>query len=83
MKKELIFKKLAALLKERGAVKVAVFGSYIKEKEHSGSDIDVVVEFSDRKSLLDLVKIQREVSESLGIKIDLLTEKSNQRYLSK
>lgn len=83
MKKELIFKKLAALLKERGAVKVAVFGSYIKEKEHSGSDIDVVVEFSDRKSLLGLVKIQREVSESLGIKIDLLTEKSNQRYLSK
>jgi hypothetical protein len=81
MNKEDIFKKLTSLLRKRGAVKIAVFGSYIKGKEHPDSDIDVIVEFSERKSLLDLVGIEQEVSELLGIKVDLLTEKSISPYL--
>jgi hypothetical protein len=81
MNKENIYKKLANLLKERGACKVSVFGSYITGKENSLSDIDVIVEFSDRKTLLDLVRIEREVSEALGIKVDLLTEKSISPYI--
>jgi predicted nucleotidyltransferase len=39
------------------------------------------VEFSERKSLLELVRIERELSEVLGIKVDLLTEKSISPYL--
>ena len=39
------------------------------------------MEFSGRKSLLELVKIERELSEVLGIKVDLLTEKSISPYL--
>ncbi len=81
MNKENIYKKLANLLKERGASKVAVFGSYLKDKENPGSDIDVIVEFIERKTLLDLVRIEREVSEALGIKVDLLTEKSISPYM--
>lgn len=81
MNKDNIYKKLVNLLKERGARKVSVFGSYITGKENSLSDIDVIVEFSDRKSLLDLVRIEREVSEALGIKVDLLTEKSISPYM--
>ena len=45
------------------------------------SDIDILVEFSERKSLLDLVRIERELSEALSIKVDLLTEKSISPYL--
>jgi hypothetical protein len=39
------------------------------------------VEFSERKSLPELVRIERELSEALGIKVDLLTEKSISPYL--
>jgi predicted nucleotidyltransferase len=81
MNKENIYRKLANLLKERGASKVAVFGSYVKDKENPASDIDVIVEFIERKTLLDLVRIEREVSEALGIKVDLLTEKSISPYM--
>jgi predicted nucleotidyltransferase len=81
MSKEKIFARLIQLLCERGAVKVAVFGSYIKGKNKPGSDIDVIVEFAERKSLLDLVGIEREVSKALGIKVDLLTEKSISPYM--
>lgn len=69
------------MLKERGATKVAVFGSYARREERVESDIDVIVEFSEKKSLLELVRIERELSEALGMKVDLLTEKSISPYL--
>jgi len=76
-----IFEKIARILKDRGARKIAVFGSYVRGEEKPESDIDIIVEFSGRKSLLELVRIERELSEVLGIKVDLLTEKSISPYL--
>jgi predicted nucleotidyltransferase len=81
MKRSELFQKIASLLKEYGAKKVAVFGSYIREEETKASDIDVIVEFSERKSLLEFVRIERELSEELGVKVDLLTEKFISPYL--
>ncbi len=81
MYKEEVFEKIASLLKSHGVRKVAVFGSYVRGEEKSESDIDIIVEFSERKSLLQLVRIERELSEELGIKVDLLTEKSISPYL--
>ncbi len=52
MNREEIFEKIARLLKNHGARKIVVFGSYVRGEEKHGSDIDVIVEFSDRKSLL-------------------------------
>ncbi|MBU1600207.1 nucleotidyltransferase domain-containing protein, partial [bacterium] len=45
------------------------------------SDLDLLVRFSKRKSLLDLVGIEMELTSELGIKVDLLTEKSISPYL--
>ena len=81
MNRAIILEKIAQALKERGATKVAIFGSYARREERPESDIDVIVEFSERKSLLEMVKIERELSETLGIKVDLLTEKSISPYL--
>lgn len=81
MLKEEIFDKIVQMLKNEGAKKIGVFGSYVRGEERPDSDIDVIVEFSDRKSLLELVRIERELSEELGIKVDLLTEKSISPYL--
>jgi len=81
MDREEIFAKITQLLKDQGARKVAVFGSYIRGEESHESDIDIIVEFSERKSLLELVRMERELSDVLGIKVDLLTEKSISPYL--
>jgi predicted nucleotidyltransferase len=81
MNKEEIFERIVQVLKNQGARKIAVFGSYIRGEEKPESDIDIIVEFSERKSLLQLVRIERELSEVLGIKVDLLTEKSISPYL--
>jgi hypothetical protein len=76
-----IYNKIVRFLKNQGAKKVAVFGSYVRGEEKPESDIDIIVEFSERKSLLKIVQIERELSEALGIKVDLLTEKSISPYL--
>ncbi|MEO0115666.1 MAG: nucleotidyltransferase family protein [candidate division WOR-3 bacterium] len=81
MNKNEIFEKITKLLKERGAKRIAIFGSYVRGEEKPGSDIDIIAEFSQTKSLLELVRIERELSEVLGIKVDLLTEKSISPYL--
>jgi predicted nucleotidyltransferase len=79
--KENLFKNIISLIKKHGAKKIAVFGSYARGEAKPKSDIDILVEFSERKSLLELVGIEQELSDTLGIKVDLLTEKSISPYL--
>ncbi|MCO5381369.1 MAG: hypothetical protein NHB15_04005 [Methanosarcina barkeri] len=43
--------------------------------------MDILVGFSNTKSLLTLVRIKRELSNFPGIKVDLLTEASISPYL--
>jgi hypothetical protein len=81
MDRKVLFDKIVQALKIQGARKVAVFGSFARGENTPGSDIDIIAEFSPRKSLLELVRIERELSEFIGIKVDLLTEKSISPYL--
>jgi predicted nucleotidyltransferase len=79
--REELFRKIASFLEKYGATKVAIFGSYVRAEERPESDIDILVEFAEQKSLLTLVNIELELSDYLGIKVDLLTEKSISPYL--
>ncbi len=81
MNRNAMFEQIIRSLKEEGATRVAIFGSYARGEERPGSDVDVIVEFSERKSLLHLVRIERELRERLGTKVELLTEKSISPYL--
>jgi predicted nucleotidyltransferase len=72
---------ISRVLNGEGAKKIAIFGSYARGEEKPESDIDVLVEFRQRKSLLELIRIERELSDALGVKVDLLTEKSISPYL--
>ncbi len=81
MSQEEIFKKIVQLLKSFSPLDLSVFGSYARDEEKSESDIDIIVDFSERKSLLEFMRIERELSEVLGIKVDLLTEKFISPYL--
>ncbi len=81
MNREKLFKEIVSILARYRVKKIAIFGSYARGEASPESDIDILVEFSERKSLLDLVGIEQELSETLGVKADLLTEKSISPYL--
>lgn len=68
-------------LEKEEADRIAIFGSYTRGEETQKSDIDILVNFSEPKSLLDIVRIERELSETIGIKVDLVTEKSLSPYI--
>lgn len=57
-----------------------IFGSYAKGSATEKSDIDLLVRFSKPKSLLNLVALERTLSEVLKKKVDLVTEKSLSPY---
>ena len=60
---------------------VGLFGSVSRGEETEKSDIDLLVKFAKRKSLLAVVKLERELSEALGKKVDLLTEAAISPYI--
>lgn len=61
-------------LRAEGAAYIAVFGSYVRDEETPTSDIDVLVRFDGRVSLLELARIERELGERLGRPVELVTE---------
>lgn len=56
--------------------KIGIFGSFARREETKESDIDILVKFRNTISLLDLVRIHRELSQILGREVDLVTEQS-------
>jgi predicted nucleotidyltransferase len=73
--------KLIKICRENDAVMLGVFGSVARGEDTSASDLDLMVKFSKRKSLLDIVRIEREISTELWKKEDLLTEAAISPYL--
>lgn len=60
---------------------IGIFGSMARGESTEQSDIDLLVKFAKRKSLLALVRLERELSVALGRKVELLTEAAISPYL--
>jgi len=60
-------------LKEYDPLKIGIFGSFARGDNKKGSDIDILVEFKESPTLLTLIKLENDLSEILGIKVDLVT----------
>lgn len=56
--------------------KAAFFGSLVREELTPESDIDLLIEFEGRKSLLDLVGLKLDLEDRLKRKVDVLTYNS-------
>ena len=65
-------------LQNRGVVFAGVFGSHAKKTAKPDSDIDIMIEFGDKKkySLFDLGGIKMDLENKLKKKVDLVTPRS-------
>lgn len=74
---------MTSILKRNGVKKAALFGSFARGEAKKRSDIDLVIEFSGKKSLFDLVDLKQELEESTKRSIDLITYNSLHPLLKK
>lgn len=55
---------------------VGIFGSYARNEQQRESDLDILVDFNGSVNLVELIGLEQELTELLGIKVDLVTLKS-------
>ena len=73
---EQIKNKALPILKNADVVRSSIFGSYARGDIVKESDLDILVEFKGKKSLLDLVGLQLALEKALEKKVDVLTYRS-------
>jgi len=64
------------LRREYGVSEIALFGSFVRNEQTEASDLDVLVEFEESVGLFDVVRLENELAERLGVDVDLVTKDS-------
>ena len=63
---------LPSLAPRYGVRSLGVFGSFARNEQREGSDLDILVSFDDPPSLLRFVELEDLLSQSLGRPVDLV-----------
>lgn len=65
-----------------GVKKIGLFGSFVSNKQHEDSDIDILVEFeSDKLNYENFINLAYYLEDKLTRKIDLITSDSLSPYI--
>ncbi|MGB7873034.1 MAG: nucleotidyltransferase family protein [Anaerolineales bacterium] len=67
---------LPLLAEKYGVETLEVFGSYVRAEQKADSDLDILVTFREEPSLLTFIAIENYLSDTLGVKIDLVMKDS-------
>lgn len=59
-----------------GARNVRIFGSVARGDEHSSSDVDVLVDLEPSTGLFTLMRLERDLTEFLGVGVDVIPSDS-------
>ena len=71
------FEQIKSYLKTQPIKKMWVFGSFSRGEERPDSDIDLLVQYdreNNRIGLFTIIRIQQQLQDMLGRKIDLVEE---------
>ena len=69
---KIISQHLPKLIQEYNISYLGIFGSYIHGEQKEDSDLDILVEFSKEPDLLEFIGLKQELSEILGVEVDLV-----------
>lgn len=78
---EIDMARLVEVCRANDASMVGLFGSFARGEATAESDVDVLIRFRRPKSLIAIVRLERELTAILGRKVDLLTEAALSPYL--
>jgi len=70
--------RMIPVLQRHDVIHAAVFGSFARGEEREDSDLDLLVELGEGKTLLDLVALKLDLEELLEREIDVVTSNALQ-----
>jgi hypothetical protein len=67
---------LPILAEQYNVATLEVFGSYVRQEQRKDSDLDILVTFNKTPSLLKFIRLENYLSDTLGVKVDLVMKDS-------
>ena len=62
---------------------LGIFGSFVRGEAGEESDLDILVEFASPPTLFEFVRLQNELSDRLGLKVDLVMKSALKAVIEK
>ena len=81
MKSIEIQKKISPIFRQYGIRRAALFGSVARGEDNPQSDVDILIELGKPMGMLVYGRFIREIEESLDRRVDLVTEKSLNKFI--
>lgn len=72
---------ILAIAAKYGAHNIRVFGSISRGQGTSSSDLDLLIELEQGRTLLDIIAIKQDLEELLGCKVDVVTKEAISPYM--
>jgi uncharacterized protein len=67
---------ILAIASRHGASNLRVFGSVARGDTNEDSDIDVLIDLEEGRSLFDLIAVKQDLEDLFGCKVDVGTARS-------
>lgn len=69
------------LREEYGVSEIGIFGSYVRGEQKDVSDIDILVELEQPIGFVKFLKLEKRISELIGVRVDLVTKKALKPFI--
>lgn len=69
------------LRKEYGVKEIGIFGSYVRGEQKAISDVDILIELERPIGFVKFLKLEKRISDLLGVNVDLVTKKALKPYI--
>ncbi|MFH1838204.1 MAG: nucleotidyltransferase family protein [Candidatus Kuenenbacteria bacterium] len=80
---EKIYKQLPLLKAKYHVKRIGIFGSFIKNEQKKGSDLDVLVEFDTPIGFFEFIRLENFLSHALHKKVDIVSKKAIKSAIKK
>jgi uncharacterized protein len=66
-----------------GLKEIGIFGSYVRDEQVVESDLDILIELEKPIGFVRFMKLERTLSELLGIPVEMVTKKALKPHIGK
>lgn len=73
---EILRKQRPRLAEQYNVASLEIFGSHVRHEERNDSDLDILVTFTRAPSLLKFIHLENQLTDLLGVKVDLVMKDS-------